>query len=346
MIFDLITHDFRLTTNTLLIVFAAFQVLVIGLLADLFVRLSKPRVEIDPSWPAVSEKDFIQVVRMSLSYNPLRVFLPLAVAFGAIGIVKTVIDWSVHDFRLTGNTLLILFAAFQLFGIGLLADLSVRLAQPRAEVDPSSPWVDERDLTGNTYDKYGTVNPIERRLMATFLAQLDDCLPSETPLRILEVGVGEGEVADRVARRFPDAFVTGIDLPDPTLADHWSSKRFAASFADIESLPFRDGSFDLVLAIEVLEHVTDPSAALRELGARRAERRRAVCAARADLAGREHGARQVLGRSREHARPHPALEPVRLRPPRRRAPRRHHGPQPDAVDDGRRADARLVGANA
>ena len=77
--------------------------------------------------------------------------------------------------------------------------------------------------------------------MSTFLAQLDDCLPSETPLRILEVGVGEGEVADRVARRFPDAFVTGIDLPDPTLADHWSSKRFAASFADIESLPFRDG---------------------------------------------------------------------------------------------------------
>ena len=142
MIFDLITHDLRLTTNTLLIVFAAFQVLVIGVLADLFVRLSKPRVEIDPSWPSVSEKDFIQVVRMSLSYDPLRVFLPLALTLGAVGIVKTFIDWSVHDFRLTGNTLLILFAAFQLFGIGLLADLSVRLAQPRAEVDPSSPRVD------------------------------------------------------------------------------------------------------------------------------------------------------------------------------------------------------------
>lgn len=120
--------------------------------------------------------------------------------------------------------------------------------------------------TGNTYDKYGTANPIERRLMAAFLAQLDDCLPAESPSRILEVGVGEGEVADRVARRYPDASVTGVDLPDPTLADHWSSKRFAATFADIEALPFGDATFDLVLAIEVLEHVPNPSAALRELG--------------------------------------------------------------------------------
>lgn len=119
--------------------------------------------------------------------------------------------------------------------------------------------------TGNTYDKYASSNPIERRLMATFLARLDDALPAGPPPRILEVGVGEGEVADRVAGRFPDAFVTGIDLPDPTLAEHWSSKRFAASFADIESLPFGDATFDLVLAIEVLEHVPDPAAALREL---------------------------------------------------------------------------------
>jgi ubiquinone/menaquinone biosynthesis C-methylase UbiE len=120
--------------------------------------------------------------------------------------------------------------------------------------------------TGNTYDKYGSANPIERRLMATFLARLDASLPADAPRRILEVGVGEGEVADRVAGRYPHAFVTGIDLPDPTLAEHWSTKRFAASFADIESLPFGDDRFDLVLAIEVLEHVPDPVAALRELG--------------------------------------------------------------------------------
>ncbi len=49
LVFDLVDHDFRLATNTLLILFAAFQVIAIGLLADLFVRLSKPRAEVDPA---------------------------------------------------------------------------------------------------------------------------------------------------------------------------------------------------------------------------------------------------------------------------------------------------------
>ncbi len=119
--------------------------------------------------------------------------------------------------------------------------------------------------TGNTYDKYTSGNPVERRLMATFLARLDASLPGVAPATILEVGVGEGEIADRVAQRYPEAFVTGIDLPDESLADHWSNRRLAASFADIVALPYPDDTFDLVLAIEVLEHVPNPMGALREL---------------------------------------------------------------------------------
>ncbi|MGH9025095.1 MAG: hypothetical protein ACRDWD_03110, partial [Acidimicrobiia bacterium] len=56
---------------------------------------------------------------------------------------------------------------------------------------------------GNTYDKYSTVNPIERRLMATFLSRLEQSLPRRSPTTILEVGVGEGEVAERVAAHYP-----------------------------------------------------------------------------------------------------------------------------------------------
>ncbi len=119
--------------------------------------------------------------------------------------------------------------------------------------------------TGNTYDKYESKNPIERRLMDGFFTALDRALPTRTPRHILEVGVGEGEVTERLAARWPEADIVGLDLPDAELAAHWAGRGFAPLFADIGRLPFGDDQFDLVLAIEVLEHVPFPELALAEL---------------------------------------------------------------------------------
>jgi SAM-dependent methyltransferase len=119
--------------------------------------------------------------------------------------------------------------------------------------------------TGNTYDKYRSRNPIERRLMKGFFAALSEALPREHPAAVLEVGVGEGEISAKLRSHYPESRIVGIDLHDEALAPEWRMRGFDGVYADIARLPFPPLAFDLVMAIEVLEHVEDPVAALAEL---------------------------------------------------------------------------------
>ncbi|CAN5644301.1 N/A [soil metagenome] len=82
-------------------------------------------------WWTDTKRYLIQVVRMVLTYNPLKAFLPVALTLFAAGLVKFGFDVVTKDFRLATNTLLLLFAAFQVLAIGLLADLVVRVTKPR-----------------------------------------------------------------------------------------------------------------------------------------------------------------------------------------------------------------------
>lgn len=129
--------------------------------------------------------------------------------------------------------------------------------------------IEEQVPTGNTYDKYGSTNPIEQRMMRGFFTSFDSMLEAaateRAPARILEIGVGEGIVTQRVIERFPSADVLGLDLPDDDLAEHWADGELTCLFGDATTLPFPDDSFELVLAIEVFEHLPDPDGALREL---------------------------------------------------------------------------------
>ena len=115
--------------------------------------------------------------------------------------------------------------------------------------------------TGNTYDKYGSSNPVVRRLMAGFEAALDDLFSRAAPDSVLDVGCGEGVLTERWAERLQNRPVVGIDLDDPKLQSEWTHRRREnLEFRTIDGgdLPFADGEFDLVAAIEALEHVSDP----------------------------------------------------------------------------------------
>ena len=86
----------------------------------------------------------LQVIRMILSYEPLRVFMPIGLLLGALGFGKMLYDVFSSNAHVASNTLLILFAAFQVIAIGLLADLQVRLAKPSREVASAASLMMER----------------------------------------------------------------------------------------------------------------------------------------------------------------------------------------------------------
>lgn len=88
-------------------------------------------------WLRDTRRYLLQVVRMTLSYNPLKVFLPVGLALLGLGLVKLGFDWAERDFRLAANTLLIFFAALQVIAVGLVADLVVRTTKSPSSVPPA-----------------------------------------------------------------------------------------------------------------------------------------------------------------------------------------------------------------
>jgi polyisoprenyl-phosphate glycosyltransferase len=68
----------------------------------------------------------IQVLRMVMYFNPLRVLMPVALTLLAATFAKAAVDLAVHELRVTGSTVLVGLAAFNIMAIALLADLVVR----------------------------------------------------------------------------------------------------------------------------------------------------------------------------------------------------------------------------
>ncbi len=121
------------------------------------------------------------------------------------------------------------------------------------------------NVAGNNYDKYASTNPIEQRMMRGFFAALDEMLLGLSPRVVVEVGAGEGRVTEHLVARFPDAAVIGLDLLDDDLAGDWAELGLPMFFGDAKRLPFADDSIDLVVGLEVMEHIPDAAAALREI---------------------------------------------------------------------------------
>ena len=89
-------------------------------------------------WWADTRRYLMQVIRMVLSWNPLKILMPPAVILGLIGMGKVIFDIFDKNWRMGTNTIVILGAAFSIALLAMVADLMVHLSRQRYNVIPAT----------------------------------------------------------------------------------------------------------------------------------------------------------------------------------------------------------------
>jgi 2-polyprenyl-3-methyl-5-hydroxy-6-metoxy-1,4-benzoquinol methylase len=119
--------------------------------------------------------------------------------------------------------------------------------------------------------KHESRNPLQRRLIRSFHDQILSCVGLASPSRILEIGCGEGYVLAEIQRARLDTHLIGIDQSEAAIE---AAKRRVAPPAELHvgdaremTSTFEGGRPDLVLMLEVLEHLEDPVKMLDDLAA-------------------------------------------------------------------------------
>jgi hypothetical protein len=123
-----------------------------------------------------------------------------------------------------------------------------------------------RDAAGQDAAKYESTNPVVRRLLDRWSARLGDVI-GPVGGTVVDVGVGEGLCLERVlvAPGVAPARVVGIEYRHDKARAARDERGIDMVVGDAGMVPLPDGSAELVLCIEVLEHLPLVAPAIAEL---------------------------------------------------------------------------------
>ncbi|PRQ05498.1 Ubiquinone biosynthesis O-methyltransferase [Enhygromyxa salina] len=121
----------------------------------------------------------------------------------------------------------------------------------------SSPQLDERS---SNQRKHESRNPIQRALIDNFHAKAVELIQRAQPSTILELGCGEGYVLSALADAGVEAELTGVELNARAVrvATERLGERATIEHRDARELAADGRRFDMVMMLEVLEHIPDP----------------------------------------------------------------------------------------
>jgi ubiquinone/menaquinone biosynthesis C-methylase UbiE len=127
----------------------------------------------------------------------------------------------------------------------------------RVTANESSPYENRR---GNIFTDWH-----QRRTALSSAAFLQDYL--KPGMTLLDCGCGTGSISLSLAEIVAPGMVVGIDL-DRERIERARTQALAPNLrfdvGDVYSLPFEEGSFDVVFANSVLEHLAEPNGALAD----------------------------------------------------------------------------------
>jgi len=126
------------------------------------------------------------------------------------------------------------------------------------------------NMQSSNAKNHTTKNPVRKYFIENFLSSLNKDILGLKPTRILDLGCGEGFVIKNLKKAMPETKFTGVDISSEAIEVAKKEIPEGKFYnLDISNLGMQnsplEGSYDMVMCLEVLEHIPEYDKAIKNI---------------------------------------------------------------------------------